>query len=355
MLATACNVSTTNNVVGFKTGNAYESIELFLESNADRSKDTEKNYRSWISQFFMFTRNKSLNEVTWNDIQSIQYRDSLMFRKHLINDINNSSRTANTKMAGIKSLFEFITKVNKDIKIDTDVVDLKPLAENKNNGWGSLTEDEWKALLEYCSNEKRKPVEKRTYFEMVIITAARTSALLDMTFNDIKERTDHQTGTIVKVIEMEDKGKFIQKPISDETYEKLMSLKTLTTKDSDKIINVSSKTLAKTLSDFCEWYGIDAKGRRIVLHSLKKASLDLTFKNTGGNLLKTAKQANHSGINLIYDTYVGKNSSLTEAPSYSMLNKDENLEALEGLSKEELLALIKKSGKWVTQELVKNL
>lgn len=341
-----------NNVVAYKNNSVGESIQIFIESKMDNSENTAKNYKSWIEYFFIYVLGKEMQELTWNDIIRIQYKDVLKYRRHLINTKKNKNKTANTKLEALRSLWNYLHRECKEINLD--VMKLDRLKESNSDGWGSLTEKEWNALLEFCSKQKHKADIKRMYFELAIITSLRSTALLNIKWKDIKKKMDNKTQQEIWVITIFDKGKEVKKPITNTIYDKICALKNLSTQKEDYILNICSKTLSKVLSDFCEEYKIDQEERKIVLHSLKKASLDYVYSNSK-DVMVTSRAAGHSTPKYIYDTYVGKNASLVDNPSYSMFNKNDEIEKLEKLNKEDLINLIKQSGKWVVDELVKNM
>ena len=106
-----------------------------------------------------------------------------------------------------------------------------------------------------------------------------------------------------------------------------------------KVFPVTRKTLSKCLKEFCEVDGIDID-RNIVLHSLKKASIDKVYKETG-DINVTARHGHHKGVEMVYKHYQGKNDNLANSPSLNLFNGTKrDLGELESLTKEELLRVI---------------
>lgn len=340
-----------DNVVELNRNNAYESIYLFLETKGDRSMNTKKNYQSWLEDFFMYTAGKDMKYITWTDILNVTHRDILKYRRYLTTKRGNGNKTANTKIIAIRSLWGYLRRDCKEV--DPNIIEIESLIEDVNK-YGSLTEKEYESLLKYCEGEKRKPLEKKYFFKITMVTGLRKSAILSLRWCDIKIQLDNKTGIQVYVIQTKDKGKIVRKPINKEFYHELLVLRTPQTKEVDRIISITDKTLSKVLDNFCGEHGID-KSRNIVLHSLKKSSMDKVWYETK-DIMLTAQQGNHTSIKYAYETYVGRNESLIDNPSYNIFSENnDGLAELGELSKEELLSLIKRSGKWVANELVKNL
>lgn len=339
-----------NNIVGLTNNSLFESIELFLSIKRSKSENTYKSYYNFYKEFFMYVLNKELNELIWSDILKINYKNILMYRKYLL-DKGNVNRTVNNKVIALRSLWRHLKRDNRDI--DEFVLDIDPLNEiTVDTRYGSLTQEELKALLDFCDKQKNKSLIKRLYFEFAFITTLRKQCILDLKWKNIKQKIDNKTGKKVWVVCSWDKGTEITKGITDGFYEKISLLKNLATNPNDNVFQISDKTLAKTLHEFVESHGID-KDRNIVLHSLKGTSIDKIWNDTK-DILSCSAAANHKNPMTTYNTYIGKNKGITEGSSYTMYESVKGIEKLEVLSREELLGLIKKS-KWVVNELIKNM
>ena len=326
-----------------------EMVNLVISDLKEASESTAKNYYNNYKEFFREVVGKDIEFVNWEDVENITYSDVMKYRNSL-KDVN-VNKTINIKIASLMTLFKHLKRENSKIDIGVVNVDNLPEREEDAKQYGSLTEEEVKELIEYCEDLplKQKPLVKKMFFKLAFVTAIRVNALLRLTWKDIKEIDDGK-GNKIKVIEIRDKGKLDKTPITDELYKELLDLKNVEdeytkigavkhTEDS-KILQVGDKTLRKTLKDFCELVAIDEE-RNIVLHSLKKASLDKVYSATN-NINLTARHGHHSGIEMVYKHYEGKNELLVDRPSYSMFDKEINVDSLENLSKEELLAAISK-------------
>ena len=327
------------------------TIDMILNELAESSKNTAKNYRSNYREFFIMIIDKEMEFVTWKDLFSITYEDILKYRKDLRK--RNINKTINAKVSSLRTLYHELHKIDR--RVDVVVVDAKKLPENetKSRSWGSLTEEEVDGLLEHCKllPNREKPYIKKMFFKTAYVTAIRQGALLKLKWRDLVQvDTGLDNGNQkVWVIRAKDKGKITETPISDELYEELIQLKNVRHHDgfrdmrTDRIFYVTEKTLSRTLGNYCKEVGI-SEDRNIVLHSLKKASIDKVYSETR-DINKTARHGHHANIEMVYQHYQGMNDSILEKPSYTMFNDtEEDLSVLEELSKEELIEVIKKSG-----------
>ena len=100
----------------------------------------------------------------------------------------------------------------------------------------------------------------------------------------------------------------------------------------ERIFPITRKTLSKCLKDFCEHDGIK-EDRNIVLHSLKKASIDKVYKEAG-DINITARHGHHKGIDMVYKHYQGKNEGFANSPSLTVFDEStKDISELECLTK----------------------
>lgn len=344
-----------SNVVGFKNDSVYQAIDNFLYDKSERSKNTAYNYKRYYEEFFMFAIGKELKDLTWDDIINIGYDDVLMFRRYLRSSKKNSPKTANIKVIALRTLWTELNKINGSV--DVKVVNLKPLREDRiDTQYGSLTEDEISSLFQFAEKQY-SGLTQRMFFETAFVTGFRKQALLNLKWKNIKKRLDKTTNEEVWCICIKDKGKEVIKPISDDFYSRLIKLrfichnnKGVCDKNNDPVFVISDKTLEKTLKKFCKEYGI-SEDRNIVIHSIKKASMDYVWNNTK-DIVKTAQQGNHSTIEYAYNTYLGKNESYVDNPSYYLFDSDVDISCLQQLSKDEIIDVIMNCNSYVKKEIV---
>lgn len=312
-----------------------ESIELVLTRIESNSKNTAMSYKGFYKEFFTYAFGKNYTDCSWEDLLHISYDDVLEYVSFI--EIKNSAKTIKTKLASLQSLVKELKKINNDV--NTIVFDVKlDKRDMDKKEYGSFTEEEVYGLFEYTKNlNSEKAYVQYMFFKLSVVTAHRLESLRNLTWNDIKQH--EQDGEKIWCIEVCDKtGKFIT-PISNDLYDELY---VLFDGDMDsKVLQITKKSLYRTLLKYCKDNNIDNVGRNLVLHSLKKSSGDICYKKTN-DIVKVAGHLHHSNIQTAYNTYLGKNSNLKDAPSFGLLDDNYDVdELLGGLSKEQLLNLIK--------------
>lgn len=339
------NIPKQSNVVLFSNNSVYNAISFFVEEK--NSYNTRKNYILWIKAFFKTLLDKDINYLSWNDIINITHQDMRTYRKFL--KTINGNNTVNQKMACIASLWGELKKHVHGENINLNVVKLTPLIIEESS-WGSLTEKEINQLLEFCKTRDYKPFVQEIYFKTLFITGIRSNAIMQLKQTDIIHKSDLQSGKDIWCLYVKDKRKYVTKAISDSLYSSLVKC---FESPSKKVFNVCDKILRATLKDFCLTYNLH-NDRQIVLHSLKKSSMDYVWDTTK-NIIKTAKQGGHNSIEMTYQHYVGRNDSLASQPSYELFDRKYSIEDLKHLSKDELLNLIDKSSGIILRQLIYNM
>lgn len=332
---------------------AYESIIAVISDKGTNSQNTITSYAQAIRDFIKQVYNKELECVTWSELTNVTYTMAVEFREYLSGlkrvgsekHLRYSPRSINQKIFALSSIFKELSKINNDINIDA--FDLTPYKFDTEEGsYGSLTESEIGKLFEYCLDlpNFQKPIVKQLFFETAYVTAIRSGALMKMTWKDLKIKKDTIDDVYYNVIRVMDKGDNVEVPINDDLYDRLMAMKEDNLKldaTEERVFPITRVTLSKCLKDFCISEGI-SEDRNIVLHSLKKSSIDKVYRETG-DINATARHGHHKGLEMVYRHYQGKNDGLANAPSLTVFDEDErDLGVLEDMSKEELLRLIGK-------------
>jgi len=331
-------------VIGFKNNSVYSYINMFLDKQ--ESDCTKSSYKGYIKEFFEYTTGKDLSILTWDDLKKLSSDDVELFVTYLstkeskkIGKVKNSNGTINSKIGGLRSLFKYLRTKNNEI--DPNIFYMKSLKDNPES-YSPFSNQERKDLYSFSETYtyRGKGLIASLYFQACYVTGIRKSAVLDMLWKDIKREEDIETGKMVWIIRVVDKGeKKDPTAISDQFYEKLLQLK----KDDDnkkRIFDVSDTYLYGILDKFCEQYNIDREERKIGIHSLKKSSCNMAWK-ISKDVKKTQKQGHHSDPSLTIKTYAEGDKSYTSQLSYIM-DEDVDLSLLDNYSKEDLLAAIKK-------------
>lgn len=328
-----------NNVVGFKLSTPKSNIDTFI--NSYDSENTRITYMRNYKVMFMHLCGKEIEELTWENINSIDVEQVKKFRDYL--KTKYSYNSINSIIFSCKALWDDLIE-NKKVTINP--FDIKKLKIRNKTHYGSLTTEEIKSLFDYCLSLKDRGLTKKLYFEFLYTVTCRKHVAQNLTWNDIIRTLNKQTGTMYWVVNTYDKTENVDRAISDEFYNQIKdNFNSYSDKDKakGKIFNVENQTLELTLKNFCKEHGIDKEARNIVQHSIKSSGLD-RIQSVFEDVTITARAGGHKQIQTTYDNYVGKNVDYSQQPSV-LLNKNYSIDILNELDKDSLIELIKKCGK----------
>lgn len=326
-------------VVGLVPNTPYNRIMSFI--NDYESKNTRSAYQRYYRDMFIYMTGKSMEQITYSDIKSIDKQRVKDHRQHLKSK-GQAASTINQKIFACKSLWD---DLREDNIVNVNPFDLKPLTQEENNH-GSLTYEEVQNLYQFCLQQKYKPMTQKLYFEFLFVLTCRKHVAQTLTWDQIKRELDIDSNKMVLVVNFtgdnRDKGKSIKKAITDEFYNRLKENYEDEKETNNKVFcGIYNATYDNTLKAFCKEYNIDPD-RDIVQHSLKSSGLDY-IQGAIGDINVTAQAAQHSNIQTTYQRYLNKNKKYSSQPSY-MLHENFNIDLLRDLDKEELLGLIEKAG-----------
>jgi len=320
-------------IVNLVPDTPYNRIMSFLDQYQE---NTRKSYLKYYKIMFMYMTGKTLEQLTYQDIKSINDIKVEQFRNHLKTQYANTS--INQIIFACKALYD---RFRERRIVEINDFDISPLTE-KENKYGSLTSKEMENLYNYCLKQDYKPMTLKLYFEFLYTVTCRKSAAQNLTWDNINRELDIESGQMVWVITFMDKGKEIKKAIQDDFYNRLKENYTKEKEYTGKIFNIHNHTIDKVLKGFCQEYGISEK-RNITQHSIKSSGLDI-IQNITGDINITASAAQHKNIQTTYARYLNKNKQYTLQPSY-FLGKEFTIDTLRELDKDTLLKLIERAGK----------
>lgn len=319
----------------------YNAINLFLQTKGLRSENTSVAYEIDIRQFFRVTRGMELEELTWNEIE-FEHTEVVQYQMHLVNS-GLSNSTINRKMTSVHSLFKFLKRDHQDINVDAFKVD--KLSESRKNSYGVLTLDECWQMIELVKKQY-KGEEKALLIELAMATSIRKEALLSLKWEDITYNKQYNVW-VVNVIDKGDKKD--EKPIPDELYQKLLVLKHHRKASDGYVFHLDSKTPDAMMEVLCKEMGIPEE-RNIVFHSIKKITINYSL-DVLKDVKKATEQGNHASMDTMYKYYAKKEKDFANMPGL-MIYQQPNEDALENMSKEDLLVLIKSTSAGTKYEIL---
>lgn len=329
-----------------KTKTVYSRIINFLKDKEVKSHLTSGAYEDDIRSFFRFVLNKNIEDLSNNDLINFDIDDITSFRNIMLQQY--SASTVNRKISSMRSLYHRLSAIKelRDIGVDESIFNVDR-AEGEVNGYGSLTWDEAKEMIDRSKNHPNG-IQKSLIVEIAARTGFRIESILSITWNDFYYDNKNEIW-IIEIIGK--RSKVDKKPIKSEFYSRILELKHDFNNENDKIFSLTSKTMRETIKKLCAEMKIDPR-RNITFHSLKKMGVNYILETTG-DVKAAQRYANHSNAATTLNAYAQFNEHLEEMPSLRM-GEDVDISELALLSKEDLLSLIANSGETVKLRLIKD-
>lgn len=300
-------------------------LNRYLERKGIDSKNTYYTYSRQISNFFLQTRNKKVEQLT---------SDDLLFTKQEVEDFqiskvkndNISASAVNLMIGAVKGFYQKLQDDGFDVSAEWFAIES---LKKKTQSYGSLSREEVSDIVEFVKTQ-RKGLNKKLLIETAFSTGFRLDNLLTMQINQL---------TVIdgmKCIEVIGKGnKKDVKQIPDTLFTELKKLND--THTNSKIFDLSRTTVNSMMANVNSHF--DFGNRNIVFHSFKKASINEVGILTNFDIKAMQRQGNHSDASTTLNNYI--NSTPLQDTIAFGLNEDASLEAFETMTKEEIIVLIK--------------
>lgn len=315
-----------SNVTGLHSGSVYEDIRTFLDSY--ESKYTTRNYERSLKNFYVWFKNKPINELKEDDLY-VRNADMLRYRKFLKNHpAEYTNNYINGMIAAIQSFYEFLERNEYDLKASR--VKLKPLPDDSVR-CGSLYANEAEEMSQRVLSTT-KGQEKSTLIRLAYTTSLRKSTLLSITKDDI---VLHPLGNYYELTTIGKGGEKHTVPISHEMYRELIKIteqEYYAQYNDGKYFHLNKNTIQSMMDKLKEDMKIPAE-RNIVFHSFRNVAAMF------GTLEEAKTHYNHSSIVVTDKYYRHYNDDQSNAISLRIEDKIED-QIFEELSKEELIILI---------------
>lgn len=307
--------------------NVWGCLDTFLTRVGQNSKNTRNTYEKAIRDFFMDMRGKKIENLverdlifTKNQVESYQVRLKEKFK----------GTTVNTKMSALKKAYMKFEDYGFDVRATW--FDVDRYSEHEKESYDSMTFDEVMKAIELVK-ETRKGEEKALFIEMAFVTAFRKESLKTISMSSIYKHNDGEY-----VVEVIDKGnKKSKNKISKDLYERLYSFAKSEEKGLDESIFVLTNKTIRGMMDYIR-ENIDFGKRRIVFHSLKKASIEEVALQTGYDLKAMQAQGHHASVQTTLDHYMSK-KTVDDMEAVDMY-REAPVEEFESMSKEELVEML---------------
>jgi integrase len=328
------------NVVQLNNQSVYNRIMAYI--NDLSSENTRKSYLKNYKEFFMFTRNKHLHDLTEDDLvfnrgEIQNYRTYLRRHKHY------KGTTVNQRINSLRALF---AELSLDYNfINPMIFKLKPLDTSDSETIGFFESRDEAMLFVQKAKELSNGEMKSIIFDLAIHTSGRLNALTKIKPKDIVQQDDDIW--LVKII---DKGRKVRKrPITKRLANRIFDyIQKNRIKKDDYIFQISTRQIQKDIDKLCEMLNIDPE-RNISFHSFRKvASMYEIVENKDPKAAQLA--LGHSDPSTTLKWYAENNADYSQEAGITM-EQEVDVSRLEQLTKEQLLMIIGQSSRSTKKEL----
>lgn len=311
-----------------------KAIEDFLHEAIKQSTDTEKAYRGDIKRFLHDVYDKSINTITADELELLDYDSFKSFLNSFYNVQSNS--LINRYASCIKSMYRHLNST-KAIKSDMSFFELIKTLPNNAKSYDSIPMEAAFQYMEAALKEKNKGLEKKLIIKTAIETGLRDSELRELEWSQFKP--DGEKVYIkgfgkgnVKYIEV----------ISRDFYNELLQLKV----DGQKTVFTLTK---KSITDMMIRLRkqLQHEDRNYTFHSFKKTAVTNTYKFTG-SITDAQKKGKHKHLTTTQIYLEEEEAKMTGYFSlegkidhnlYKNVPHEVLIQALQGMSKELLFNL----------------
>lgn len=308
-----------------------DSIDVLLDRflQTKNSYNTQRAYRSDISQFFVFVWVYTISHLTQYsvaDMQSLVYRylesKSVIANRDIA--VTKNSKTINRKAYALSSFFDYLVKMYGYKQ--NPLCLYQPLKEDKNSNTSSLNRGELIELLKYgkslvikTTHKKKRLIAMRNYLMLCFLAMSlRRQEVVSVRWNQIVEKNWQQCIVIrqkwwsyktlplplnmIKYLQIFRKinvGENTGNMNDNEKNDNYM-FQSLYERYNNKKNHISSNYLYDVVKRYCKKLNIC---KNITPHSLRKTFIELALNNNE-NFINICNATGHSNVDLIryYDT-----------------------------------------------------
>lgn len=311
-----------------------KAIESFLEEKGKRSKDTETAYRGDITLFLSSVYGKSIDTITAEELELLDY-DS--FKEFLNSFYNIKSNAAINRYAScIKSMYRELN-IHKVIKTDLSMFDLYKAIPNTPDSYEAIPMEVAEQYVEATRFEKFKKEEKKMIIKVAIETGLRLSEILSLKWTQFKLDGDR-----VYLTGIGKGNKKYTEVVSRVFYNELLEIKA---DGQTKVFTLTKKNVTDLMSRLKAH--LKHENRNYTFHSFKKTAVSNTYKVTG-SITDAQQKGKHTNVVTTQLYLEEQETKMTGFYSlegkinhnlYKEVSHDRLLQALQEMNKELLFSL----------------
>lgn len=273
------------NVAKFQT-KCGSIIEQYLEERYKHSKNTAISYRGDLERLLEKVFKKSINTITVEEIDTIDYDLIMKYRSSMYENLANS--TINRHMGSIKAILKHL-KSRNILKSDISYLDSIKSLPNMSK---SIEHMPFEVVMEFISAAGRNihyPELKQNLMILAVDTGLRLDELLQITLSQFTV-----VGDTVLIKGFGKGNKEFTDRISIELYNQM--LKTMRTGDNPKsklFAPLNEKNVTDMMARIRNELGY--QDREYSFHSFKKTAVTFTYRLTG-DILEAQKKGRHGSL-----------------------------------------------------------
>lgn len=310
------------------------AIEEYLNEKGEHSKNTEVSYKGDFQRFTEDVFGKSIDTITAEELDLIDYEIIMNYRKSMIKDVSNA--TVNRHMNTIKGIIKHL-KTRKMLNVDTSYLDLIKKLPIKPVEIEHMPMEIVDKYVDEARLEKNHGELKQNVIRFAVDTGLRLEEVLAVELKQFKIDGD----TVIFKGYGKGNKEYIDR-ISLSMYNDL--LKTMTNKENPNgkiFAPLNTKNITDMMARIQKNLGLE--NREYSFHSFKKTAVTNTYRATGC-ILAAQKKGRHSNINTTRGYLKEEDFKITGMYSLRSMNYDEEaykkieyeelLNALEGMNKD---------------------
>jgi integrase len=246
------NSTPVPNVVGINNESTSVKILNYLEDKKRKSKSTHEAYQRYFKEFFKYSCNKEISQITWDDIFSVDYSKVDDYKNYLLTK-GVKPYYVEQKLFACKALWEKLYHINRNI--DLRAWDFER-EEYEENHYAALSDEEMNLLFDFAKQEEYKPMTKMMYFRFLYIVGCRKHVPLELEWKNIIRKFDKKNKVELWVAKFHDKGKWVEKSINDDFYNELLELKTSGESKENRVFDINKNTIESVFNRYQEKYNL---------------------------------------------------------------------------------------------------
>lgn len=323
----------SNKVTRLRTKCGY-AIEQYLLECRKQSERTEMNYRGDIERYLERVFNKSIDTVTFEELECVDYD---IFTQYINNEFEGlANSTINRHTSSIKALYRHL-KMRNLIQSNITFLDLIALLPNDSERIMRMPIEVVEEYIEEARHEKFDAYPKQMLIKLAADTGMRLSEYLNMEWSQF-----HPEGNVVTITGYGKGNKRFTEKISLDFYNELLNIKKYQKMGEKKVFSMLTDRKVKGMMTRIK-ENLGYHDRAYSFHSLKKTAVTFAYRLTN-DILEAQRKGKHTKLETTRDYLEDVDYGITgmfslgdfDSELYNKVTHDELLEALNNMNKDML-------------------